>query len=86
MPTLPNSVHATLCPEVYEQMFRRRGASSVERLVEWEERFEARDQLKGVFPQIWGGIEPNCYVTCMVLKDTDNGRRSSILFPSINRH
>ncbi|GFU84205.1 hypothetical protein TNCV_2488701 [Trichonephila clavipes] len=64
----------------------RRAASSVVRLVEWEERLEALDQLKGVFPQIWGGNEPNCSATCMVLKNTDNGRRSCNLFPSINRH
>ncbi|GFX80191.1 uncharacterized protein TNCV_2642071 [Trichonephila clavipes] len=29
----------------------------------------------GVLPQNWGGNEPNCSVTCMVLKATANDRR-----------
>ncbi|GFU36273.1 hypothetical protein TNCV_559141 [Trichonephila clavipes] len=31
--------------------------------------------LQGVFPQNWGGTEPNRTVTCMVLKAKANGRR-----------
>ncbi|GFT61373.1 hypothetical protein TNCV_1962661 [Trichonephila clavipes] len=64
----------------------RRAASSLVMLLECKETLEALDQLKGILPQICRGIEPNCSITSMVLKDTDNGRRSCNLFPSINRH
>ncbi|GFX97643.1 uncharacterized protein TNCV_2842031 [Trichonephila clavipes] len=36
-----------------------RAASSLGRFMEGEERWEALDDLQGVFPQNWGGIEPN---------------------------
>ncbi|GFS60413.1 hypothetical protein TNCV_946741 [Trichonephila clavipes] len=35
----------------------------------------------GVLRQIWGGTEPNRYVTCMVLKTTANDRRTTSLLP-----
>ncbi|GFV85137.1 hypothetical protein TNCV_4171901 [Trichonephila clavipes] len=59
----------------------RRDASSLVRLAEGEERLEAPNHHQGVFPQNWGGTEPNRTVTYMVLKATDNDRRTSIPLP-----
>ncbi|GFW90075.1 hypothetical protein TNCV_3485271 [Trichonephila clavipes] len=53
----------------------RLAASLLVRLVEREEKWESPDTPEGVLSHIWGGIEPNGAVTCMVLKATDNGRR-----------
>ncbi|GFW72357.1 uncharacterized protein TNCV_703941 [Trichonephila clavipes] len=52
-----------------------RAASSLARLVEGEERWEAPDHPQGVLPQNWGETELNRFVTCMVLKATANDRR-----------
>ncbi|GFX96877.1 uncharacterized protein TNCV_1996091 [Trichonephila clavipes] len=46
-----------------------RTASSLERLVEGEERWEAPDHPKGIFCQIWDRNVSKRIVTCMVLKD-----------------
>ncbi|GFY21637.1 hypothetical protein TNCV_1167821 [Trichonephila clavipes] len=46
----------------------RQDASSLARLVEGKERWEAPDYTEGVLPQNWCGIEPNPTVTSMVLK------------------
>ncbi|GFY33896.1 hypothetical protein TNCV_4596041 [Trichonephila clavipes] len=35
---------------------------------------------QSVLPLNWGGTEPNCTVTCMVLKATDNDRRHLALY------
>ncbi|GFX68423.1 uncharacterized protein TNCV_3998551 [Trichonephila clavipes] len=48
--------------------------STLVRLVEGEERWKAPVHLQGVLPQNWDGIEPNCTVTCMVLKAMANDR------------
>ncbi|GFW12437.1 cullin-4A [Trichonephila clavipes] len=48
-----------------------RTASPLVRLAEGKERWEAQDAL----PQNWDGKEPNCTVTCMVLKAKANDRR-----------
>ncbi|GFX20051.1 uncharacterized protein TNCV_1436111 [Trichonephila clavipes] len=53
----------------------RRAASSLMRLVEGEERWEASDYPEDVLPLKWGGTEPNCTAACMVLKATANDRR-----------
>ncbi|GFW91166.1 uncharacterized protein TNCV_1808871 [Trichonephila clavipes] len=53
----------------------RRAASPLVRLVEGEGRWKASDHPQSVLPLIWGGIEPNRTVTCMVLKDTANDMR-----------
>ncbi|GFV41795.1 RNase H domain-containing protein [Trichonephila clavipes] len=64
-----------IVPAQYEGTINSlRNASSLVRLVEWEERWEAHDHLQAAFPQNWGGIEPNRTITCMVLKATDNDR------------
>ncbi|GFW24076.1 hypothetical protein TNCV_4951201 [Trichonephila clavipes] len=55
----------------------RRAASPLLKLVKEEERWEAPDHSHGVLPQNWGGNEPNRTLTCMVLKVTANGRRTS---------
>ncbi|GFW00049.1 uncharacterized protein TNCV_3568391 [Trichonephila clavipes] len=52
----------------------RQAASPLVRLVEGEERWKAPDHPQGVLPQNWGGNEQNR--TCMVLKTTDNDRRT----------
>ncbi|GFX32421.1 uncharacterized protein TNCV_2173411 [Trichonephila clavipes] len=52
-----------------------REASPLVWLVEGVERWEAPDPPPGVFPQNWGGNEPNYTITCMVLKATANDRR-----------
>ncbi|GFW18854.1 uncharacterized protein TNCV_5133071 [Trichonephila clavipes] len=38
---------------------------------------EGRDYLRSVLPQNWGGTEPKRTVTCMMLKATDNDRRTT---------
>ncbi|GFX40718.1 uncharacterized protein TNCV_1218411 [Trichonephila clavipes] len=48
-------------------LISRRAARPLLRLGE-EERWEASDHPQSVRPLNWGGIEPNCTVTCMVLK------------------
>ncbi|GFU63640.1 uncharacterized protein TNCV_4588451 [Trichonephila clavipes] len=53
----------------------RRAASSLVRLVEGEERWNAPDHPQGVLPLNWGETELNRSVTCMVLKATANDRR-----------
>ncbi|GFW22434.1 uncharacterized protein TNCV_1431851 [Trichonephila clavipes] len=53
---------------------RRQAASSLVRLVEGEERWEATD-YQGVLLN-WGGTELNRTFTCMVLKATANDRRT----------
>ncbi|GFT47072.1 uncharacterized protein TNCV_3747301 [Trichonephila clavipes] len=53
----------------------RRPASSLVRLVEGEERWEASDHPQSVLPLNWGGTKPNRTVTCMVLEATANDRR-----------
>ncbi|GFX67760.1 uncharacterized protein TNCV_1564621 [Trichonephila clavipes] len=53
----------------------RRAASPLVWLVEGEERWKASDHFQSVLPLNWGGTEPNCTVTCMVLKATANDRR-----------
>ncbi|GFV68623.1 uncharacterized protein TNCV_2274861 [Trichonephila clavipes] len=54
-----------------------RAASSLVRLVEREESWEASDHPLDVLPQNWGGTKPNCTVTCMMLKATANNRHTS---------
>ncbi|GFU50280.1 hypothetical protein TNCV_301131 [Trichonephila clavipes] len=54
-------------------------ASPLLRLVEEEEKWEAPDHFPGVRLQNWGGTEPKLTVTCMVIKVTDNDRRTSSL-------
>ncbi|GFV35781.1 uncharacterized protein TNCV_913711 [Trichonephila clavipes] len=58
----------------------RLSASSLLRLVEGEERKEASDSPYNVLPQIWGGTEQNCTVTCIVLKAKSNDRRKNLAF------
>ncbi|GFW84529.1 uncharacterized protein TNCV_457101 [Trichonephila clavipes] len=53
----------------------RQAASTLVRLVEGEERWEASDHLQDVLPQNWSESELTSSVTCMVLKATDNDRR-----------
>ncbi|GFX30548.1 uncharacterized protein TNCV_3461991 [Trichonephila clavipes] len=53
----------------------RQAASPLMRLVKGEERWEASDHPHSVLPLNWNGIEPNCTVTCMLLKATANDRR-----------
>ncbi|GFU92587.1 cullin-4A [Trichonephila clavipes] len=53
---------------------RCRAASSLVWLVEGEVKWEAPDHPPGLLPQNWSGNEPNCSVTCMVLKATANDR------------
>ncbi|GFX46222.1 transposable element Tcb2 transposase [Trichonephila clavipes] len=53
----------------------RRAACFHVRLVESEERKEASDHLQDVLTQIWSGTQPN--LACLVLKATDNNRRTS---------
>ncbi|GFT47154.1 uncharacterized protein TNCV_3747971 [Trichonephila clavipes] len=53
----------------------RRAASPLVRLVEGKELWEASDHLQSVLALNWGGTEPNCTVTCIVLKVTANDRR-----------
>ncbi|GFY30207.1 uncharacterized protein TNCV_3091141 [Trichonephila clavipes] len=53
----------------------RQAASPLVRLVEEKERWEDPDHSQGVLPQIWGKIELNHSVTCMVLKTMANDRR-----------
>ncbi|GFW96811.1 cullin-4A [Trichonephila clavipes] len=65
-----------------------RAVSSLMRLVEVEERWEAPDNLHVVLPQNWGENELNRSVTCRVFKATDNDRRHLTLchdeFPGPN--
>ncbi|GFW04002.1 putative RNA-directed DNA polymerase from transposon BS [Trichonephila clavipes] len=49
-------------------------ASPLVRLVEGGESREAPDHVQHVFPQHWGGTEPNHTVTSLGLKATDDGR------------
>ncbi|GFV34839.1 hypothetical protein TNCV_1451431 [Trichonephila clavipes] len=59
-----------------------RAAYSLVRLVEGEERFlKASIHLQGVFPQNCGGTEQNRTVICMMLKATDNDRRTISFLP-----
>ncbi|GFW29228.1 uncharacterized protein TNCV_4133011 [Trichonephila clavipes] len=53
----------------------RQAASHLGRLMDGEERREGPDHPHNVLSQNWGGNEPNCTVTCMVLKAADNDRR-----------
>ncbi|GFV90035.1 uncharacterized protein TNCV_4643751 [Trichonephila clavipes] len=55
-----------------------RAASSLVRLMEKEERWEAPDYPQGVLPQNKGGTEQNRIVTCMVLKPKANDRRKNL--------
>ncbi|GFX17768.1 uncharacterized protein TNCV_475681 [Trichonephila clavipes] len=56
----------------------RRALSSLVRLVEKEERWEAhRPPPQGVLPLNWSETELNRTVTCMVHKATANDRRTS---------
>ncbi|GFU98033.1 uncharacterized protein TNCV_233091 [Trichonephila clavipes] len=57
---------------------RRRATSSLVRLVEGEEKWEAPDHLQDVLSQNWGGTEQNRTVTCMVLKVKANDRRKNL--------
>ncbi|GFX59918.1 uncharacterized protein TNCV_4984311 [Trichonephila clavipes] len=50
----------------------RRAASPIVRLVEEEEWLVIPDHPRGVFPQNWGGTEPNSTVSCLVLKAEAN--------------
>ncbi|GFT79832.1 hypothetical protein TNCV_4597571 [Trichonephila clavipes] len=52
----------------------RRTASSLVRLVEVEEKWEALDHFQGVIPLNWDGTESNHTVTCMALKAKANDR------------
>ncbi|GFV45383.1 uncharacterized protein TNCV_5055771 [Trichonephila clavipes] len=52
----------------------RRAASSLMKLVEREERWEA-SAPQSVLPLNWGGIEPNRTVPCIVLKARAKERR-----------
>ncbi|GFU75299.1 uncharacterized protein TNCV_4755581 [Trichonephila clavipes] len=52
----------------------RQATSPLMRLAEGVERWEALT-TPGVLPQNWGGNEPNCTVTYMVVKATANDRR-----------
>ncbi|GFW78815.1 uncharacterized protein TNCV_4262351 [Trichonephila clavipes] len=54
----------------------RRAARPLVRLMGGEERWKASDP-QGVLPLNWDGTEPNRTVTCMVLKATDNDRRTT---------
>ncbi|GFW96894.1 uncharacterized protein TNCV_2160291 [Trichonephila clavipes] len=58
----------------------RRAANLLVRLVEEEERWEARNYLQDVLHQNWGETELNRSVTCMVLKATANDRRNIFLW------
>ncbi|GFW46133.1 hypothetical protein TNCV_4210121 [Trichonephila clavipes] len=49
-------------------------------LVDGEERRDTPDHLQGVLPQNLGGTEPKRIVICIVLKATDNDRRTSNSF------
>ncbi|GFV11951.1 uncharacterized protein TNCV_3181821 [Trichonephila clavipes] len=57
----------------------RRAANPLVRLVEGEEKWEASDHPQGVLSQNWGETELNRFVTCMVLKATDNDRHQLAL-------
>ncbi|GFV35212.1 uncharacterized protein TNCV_620081 [Trichonephila clavipes] len=52
----------------------RRDASSLVRLVEEEERWEATGHSPSVLLHNWGEIKPNRTVTYMVFKTTANDR------------
>ncbi|GFX63526.1 uncharacterized protein TNCV_105331 [Trichonephila clavipes] len=60
----------------------RRATSPLVRVVKGEERWEAYlplisdDHSQDVLSQNWGRNEPNHSVTCMVLKATDNDKRT----------
>ncbi|GFV85680.1 hypothetical protein TNCV_527901 [Trichonephila clavipes] len=54
----------------------RRAASPLVWLVEGEERWKAPNHPQRVIRQNWGGTERNRIVTCMVLKATDNDKRT----------
>ncbi|GFT47360.1 uncharacterized protein TNCV_3749331 [Trichonephila clavipes] len=56
----------------------RRAASPLVRLVEVEEMWEAFDHSQGILPQNWGGTEPNCSVTSMVLKAKANNTHTGL--------
>ncbi|GFS57331.1 hypothetical protein TNCV_492011 [Trichonephila clavipes] len=56
-----------------------RAASPPVRLVEREERWEAHDHLERFLFQNWGRTEPNHIVIYMMLKATDNDRRTTSL-------
>ncbi|GFW80964.1 uncharacterized protein TNCV_3780431 [Trichonephila clavipes] len=58
----------------------RRVISSLVRLVEGEERWEAPDHSQGVLPLNLGGTEQNRTITCMVLKTKANDRRKNLAF------
>ncbi|GFS80623.1 hypothetical protein TNCV_3870421 [Trichonephila clavipes] len=60
----------------------RRAAIPLVMLVEGEERWEVNDpHRQGVLSLNWGGTELIRTVTCMVLKATANGRRTSSPLP-----
>ncbi|GFV72646.1 uncharacterized protein TNCV_411651 [Trichonephila clavipes] len=55
-----------------------RATSSLVRLVQREEKWEAPDHPQGVLLQNWGGTEQNHIVTCMVLKAKANDWRKNL--------
>ncbi|GFW01847.1 uncharacterized protein TNCV_60991 [Trichonephila clavipes] len=57
----------------------RQALSTLMRLVEREERWEAPDHPKGGLPQNWGGIKQNYTVACIVLKDKANDKRINLI-------
>ncbi|GFU40520.1 cullin-4A [Trichonephila clavipes] len=54
-----------------------RATSHLVWLVEGEERWETPDNPQVFLPLNWVGVEPNCTVTCMVLKAKANDRRKN---------
>ncbi|GFV15449.1 hypothetical protein TNCV_4834751 [Trichonephila clavipes] len=57
----------------------REAAGLLERVVEWEEMWEASELSQCILPQNWGETEKNRTVTYMVLKATTNNRCTSVV-------